>query len=166
MDTRWEEVGNMDWDECLKKKIAKDVKQDKNLIISARKIANVKIESANTLPERLFIGKITLLYDALRELLKCLALENGFKIYNHECYSAFLKEILKLSEEADLFNKLRRIRNGINYYGRDVNKDEAKQIINDLKVLIRQFKRWPQSTDKLRKCGHPKHAGNIQKEKR
>lgn len=94
----------MDWRECIRNRTAKDIKPDRNMIISARKIAAVKFESADLLPERMFIGKITLLYDALREYLECLALENGFKIYNHECYTAFLKEVLRLSREADIFD--------------------------------------------------------------
>ena len=126
----------VDWNECIKKKIVKDVKEDKNMIKSAREIAKVKIDSANALPERLFIGKITLLYDALREYLECIALENGFKIYNHECYTPFLKEILNKPREAETFDRLRKIRNGINYYGRKVNNEEAEQIIKELKDLI------------------------------
>ena len=85
----------MDWRECIKKRIAKSVKVDMNLIKSAREIANIKVKSAEALPNELFIGKITLLYDALREYLECIALEKSYKIYNHECYTAFLKEILK-----------------------------------------------------------------------
>src|SRR3989338_10374351 len=111
----------MDWNECIKKRIAKNIKEDKNLVKSARGIAAVKIESSNALPEHLHIGKITLLYDALREYLECVALEKGFKIYNHECYTAFLKEILEMSREGDIFDELRKIRNGINYYGRKLD---------------------------------------------
>ena len=106
----------------------------------SRKIAKIKIESADVLPEHLSIGKISLLYDALREYLECIALEHGYKIYNHECYSAFLKEIMNLSKEANLFDSLRKIRNNINYYGRDVSKEEAERIISDLKELIGKFK--------------------------
>ena len=130
----------MDWSECIKNRIVKDVKTDKYLIESTKNIAEIKIKSAKALPDELFIGKITLLYDALRELLECKALENGYKIYNHECYSAFLKEILDFSNEADLFDKLRKIRNGINYYGRMLDKDESDKVIKDLFSLIRQFK--------------------------
>jgi hypothetical protein len=130
----------MDWRECLRNRTAKDVNPDRNLIISARKIAAIKIESADSLPEHLFIGKITLLYDALREYLDCIALENGFKIYNHECYSAFLKEVLRMSREADIFDSLRKTRNGINYYGKDVSEEDAKRTINDLMLLIEKFK--------------------------
>src|SRR3989344_1212322 len=120
----------MDWNECTKKRTAKETKKDINLIKSMKEIAEIKIKSADSLSEELFIGKITLLYDALREYLECLALEEGYKIYNHECYTPFLKEKLNLSREADIFDELRKIRNGINYYGRKVAKEEAEEIIN------------------------------------
>lgn len=141
MDIKPEDHGKMDWDGCVKKIIAKSVKKDENLIISARKIASLKVESAEVLPETHFIGKISLLYDALREYLECIALENGYKIYNHECYSAFLKEILNLSREAGMFDNLRKIRNGINYYGKEVSKEEAEYIIKELKTLIDKFRK-------------------------
>ena len=129
----------MDWRECIQQRIVKDVKKDINLISSMREIATIKIRSADALPKELFIGKISLLYDALRELLEATALERCFKIYNHECYSAFLKEILGLSDEANMFDTLRKIRNGINYYGRMVGEEEATQILKDLKLLIAKF---------------------------
>ena len=130
----------MDWRECIQQRIVKDVKKDSNLISSMREIAALKIRSADALPKELFIGKISLLYDALRELLESTALEHCFKIYNHECYSAFLKEILGLSNEANMFDTLRKIRNGINYYGRMVGEEEAIQILKDLKLLIAKFR--------------------------
>ena len=130
----------MDWNECIKRRIVKDVKEDKNMIKSAREIAAEKLESADSLPIHLHIGKITLLYDALREYLECIALEKGYKIYNHECYTAFLKEVLMLSREGGIFDNLRKIRNGINYYGKKIDESESKKIINDLKMLIGKFK--------------------------
>lgn len=39
----------MDWTECINKRIVKDIKLDSNLIKSARKIALIKIESADVL---------------------------------------------------------------------------------------------------------------------
>ncbi len=131
----------MDWRECIKRRIVKGVKKDKNLIASTKEIAEIKIESAGVLPDIYYIAKISLLYDALREYLESLSLEKGYKIYNHECYSAFLKEILNLPYEADLFDKLRKIRNGINYYGRKVSEDEAAQVISDLNSLIERIKK-------------------------
>jgi hypothetical protein len=131
----------MDWKECITKKIVKDVSEDKNIIQSLREIAKIKIYSANILPESLFISKISLLYDALREILESLALKKGYKIYNHECYTAFIKEILNYSTEAENFDKLRKIRNSINYYGKDVSEEDALQIIQDLKRSIAFFEK-------------------------
>ena len=130
----------MDWTECKKKMIVKEVKVDLNLIKSAREIAEIKVKSAEILPDKFFVGKITLLYDALREYLECLAIERGFRLYNHECYAAFIKEILRFSGEAYTFDTLRKIRNGINYYGKRVTAKEAKQIIINLLELINKFK--------------------------
>ena len=94
----------MDWKECLKKRIVKEIKKDKNVITSIRETADLKVKSSDFLSGDLYIGKLTLLYDALREYLECMALEKGYKIYNHECYTAFIKEILNLSKEGDMFD--------------------------------------------------------------
>ncbi len=131
----------MDWKECIKKRIAKESKKDINLINSTREIAEINIKSANSLNKEFYISKITLLYDSLREYLEALALEKGYKIYNHECYTAFLKEILNLSNEARIFDELRKIKNDINYYGRKITFEEAEPIIEKLNFLINKFKK-------------------------
>ena len=130
----------VDWKECINKRIAKNISKDKNMIRSIHEMAEMKISSADTLPEEHFISKITLLYDALREYLECNALEKGYKIYNHECYTAFIKEIIGNSCDGDIFDSLRKTRNSINYYGKKVDKEEAKQVISDLKLLIKKYK--------------------------
>ncbi|MEM3405794.1 MAG: hypothetical protein QW117_02360 [Candidatus Pacearchaeota archaeon] len=130
----------MDWKECLKQRIVKETKEDKNLVKSLLETAEIKLKSADFLADEFFISKISLLYDSLREILEALAIKKGFKIYNHECYVAFLKEIMGLSREADIFNDLRKTRNDINYYRRKLEKEEAKVIIEKLKNLISKFK--------------------------
>ncbi|MFW6013936.1 MAG: hypothetical protein ACOCQG_02075 [Candidatus Nanoarchaeia archaeon] len=124
----------MDFNECIRKRLVKDVKKDKNQIFSIRGVAGMKLKSANVLPKEHFISKITLLYDTLRENLECVALEKGYKIYNHECYTSFIREILSKSREAEKFDKIRKIRNGINYYGQKVDEEEAEYIINEIKI--------------------------------
>jgi len=132
--------GKMDWQACIRQRLVKGVKKDEHIITAIRAIADAKIRSAAALPDEFFIGKITLLYDALREILESIALGNGFKVYNHECYAAFLKEIMKCSREADAFDSLRKIRNGINYYGKAIRDDEANQVIADLQALIKKMR--------------------------
>ncbi|MEM4397560.1 MAG: hypothetical protein QW757_02965 [Candidatus Woesearchaeota archaeon] len=134
----------MDWQYCLKKRIAKEIKEDKNLIISLLNISETKIKSVEALSEEFFVSKISLLYDALREILEAIAIKKGYKIYNHECYTSFIKEILNLSREADIFDNLRKIRNSINYYGKEIEKYEAEELIKSLKEQINIFKKFIQ----------------------
>ena len=76
----------------------------------------------------------------IRELLEALAILKGYKIYNHDCFCAFLKEVLSESVMGDKFDKLRKIRNSINYYGKEVSVGEANKILSDLGSLIRDIK--------------------------
>lgn len=100
-----------------------------------------KYNGAAILPYEYYYASITLLYDTLRIFLECLALQKGYKIYNHECYVSFLREIIGDSVIAEEFDKQRMIRNGINYYGREMTPDEGKAVIDELKSLITRIKR-------------------------
>ena len=131
----------MDFEECIKKRIAKEVTKDEELIKSLLKTSKNKLNSEEKLrlDEITSISKISLLYDSLRELLEALALKNGFKIYNHECYTSFLKEILNKSMIAEEFDELRKIRNSVNYYGKEISIQEAKEVLEriaDLRLSI------------------------------
>lgn len=127
----------MDWKECTEKRIAKKISTDTDLIRSLIKNSSNKLKSS----EQLNINKITisskisLAHDSLRELLEALSVKKGFKIYNHECYTAFLKEILNEPEKAENFDEIRKIRNKINYYGKEINFEDAEKIIKKIKNL-------------------------------
>ncbi len=131
----------MDWLECKDKRIVKDISIDEHMINSILKTSKDKIESENLLPlnSTTISSKISLAYDSLRELLEATALKNGFKIYNHECYTPFIKEILKDSNLGDEFDEIRRLRNSINYYGKEISKEECIEIVNNIKNLIKKL---------------------------
>ena len=112
----------------------------KSLISSVNK----KIQAQKSIPENLPEPKITLQYDALRTLLEALALSKGYKIYNHECYTAFLKEILDESTLGDTFDKFRKLRNAINYYGKSISSEESKEIIKEMNDFINRIKEFLQ----------------------
>ena len=126
-----------DWKSCLGNKTAKPVKSDKNMIASLIKtsenklLSEAKLEMSNITA----VSKLSLAYDALRELLEAIALKNGYKIYNHECYTAFLKEILKQSNKGDEFDDIRKVRNAVNYYGKDIRPEEAAKVIEHTRKL-------------------------------
>lgn len=132
----------MDWKSCKKRGLVKEVKIDKNLIESLINSSNKKFKTQNTisLNNDTATSKISLIYDSLRELLEALAISKGYKIYNHECYFCFLKEILNESSIGDKFNDIRKVRNNINYYGKNINKDEGNIIIKEIANLIEIIK--------------------------
>ena len=127
----------MDWGECLNETIAKSVKPDEDMASSLIKSSENKSESESKLEmsDVTAGSKISLAYDSLRELLEVLALKNGYKIYNHECYTAFLKEIIGESERGDDFDAIRKTRNAVNYYGKEISVEEAKNIISNIQSL-------------------------------
>ncbi len=84
-------------------------------------------------------SKLSLAYDSLRELLEALSVKHGYKIYNHACYTAFLKEILDKSKIGDDFDDIRIIRNSVNYYDKEISVNEAKETINTIKRLRKEI---------------------------
>ena len=132
----------MDFSACQSKKLAKKVKADENLIESLLKSSSKKLNAQKLLQldGNTATSKITLIYDALRELLEALSISKCYKIYNHECYTSFLKEIMNESSSGDVFDKFRKIRNDINYYGKDVSADEAEPVIDEMADFIESLK--------------------------
>ena len=132
----------MDFTACKKKNLVKQIGIDKNLINSLIKSSLKKLNAQKllVLNDDTASSKITLIYDAMRELLEALAVSKGYKIYNHECYCAFLKEIMKESNLGDTFDNFRKIRNDINYYGKDVSAEDSKLIINEMIAFIETIK--------------------------
>ena len=127
----------MNWNTCLRQKEAKPIKPDLEMAASLEKTSANKVFSSQLLElkEETAASKISLHYDSVLELLEAIALRKGFKIYNHICYTGFLKEILKETGPAEEFDELRIIRNDINYYGKEVSIIEAKEVLKRLENL-------------------------------
>jgi uncharacterized protein (UPF0332 family) len=132
---------SMDWTTCCKKNLAKSIRIDTPLIDSLRKSSSKKMQTQEMLDldATTATSKISLTYDSLREVLEALSLSHGFKIYNHECYCSFLKDILKKSDLGDSFDAFRKLRNSINYYGKDVSIEEAASILKEMKILTEKI---------------------------
>ena len=110
----------------------KDTQQAKALV----KMSKDALRSAKLLP--LDTGSassvLSLAYTALRELLEALCLLEGYKVYSHEAYTYYLKMI---DEEriAQNFDRFRKLRNGVEYYGKPVSVDVTKQACADIEKL-------------------------------
>lgn len=132
----------MDWKECWDKRIVKDARKEENLIKSLIEMSNIKEKIVNSVEinENSALVYIPTAYDSLRELIEALALKKGFKIYNHECYTTFLKEIIKETRLGEEFDKLRIVRNSINYYGKRISLEDSKKVMNSINLLRKKIK--------------------------
>ena len=79
-------------------------------------------------------------YDVLRSLLEAMALRDGYKVYSHEAFTFYLRE--KEENEISLkFDRFRKKRNAINYYGESVSVEEVKEYSGEMKKIIIELKK-------------------------
>ena len=79
-------------------------------------------------------------YDVLRSLLEAMALKDGYKVYSHEAFTFYLRE----KEESEIslkFDRFRKKRNAINYYGESVSVEEVKEYSKEMKKIIIELKK-------------------------
>lgn len=78
-------------------------------------------------------------YDVLRSILEAIAILEGYKVYSHEAFTYFLKE---KNEEAlaNKFDRFRKIRNKVNYYGKSVSIEEVEEYKEEIIELIEKLK--------------------------
>ena len=83
---------------------------------------------------------VTNYYDSLRSLLEAMALRDGYKVYSHEAFTFYLRE----KEESEIslkFDRFRKKRNAINYYGESVSVEEVKEYSKEMKKIIIELKK-------------------------
>jgi len=80
-------------------------------------------------------------YDALRELSHIMILFDRKKIANHRCLFSYLcKNHPELDFDWNFLEKIRTKRNGINYYGTPVTKQDFKEIELQVNLYIKTLK--------------------------
>ena len=128
----------------IKKGLVKKISKDKSLAKALLQNSKKDIEFLDSLKvDENSVRKImTNFYDVLRSILEAVSAIKEYKIYSHEAYVYFLQEI---GEEllAIKFDRFRKIRNSINYYGKDISIEETKENIYEIKkmihILIRKY---------------------------
>ena len=78
---------------------------------------------------------LTNYYDVALESLHALLYKKGYKALDHLSIGYYIKDILANAEFFYIFDKYRKLRNGILYYGRTIDFETAEQGIKDLKKL-------------------------------
>ncbi len=130
----------MDLNDCLRKGLIKRTKIDKELIKSLIEMSGIKETTVKTadVNELTVSAYVSLAYDSLRELLEALCILKGYKVLSHICMGEFLKDVLD-DFDYDDFDRLRWIRNSINYYGEKVEFEQGKEIIDKIFVIKKKI---------------------------
>jgi len=117
----------------LVRKTSKDKSLAKSLVQNSKK--DIKFLNGLKINENSARKIMTNFYDVLRTILEAISVTKEYKIYSHEAYAYFLQEI---GEEllAIKFDRFRKIRNSINYYGKDISIEETKENIHEIKKMI------------------------------
>ena len=122
-------------------KVYKTVKDEQKIIALIKNsssflasLNNIKVDSTNASMQ------LAVHYDALRMIIEAIALKEEYNIYSHEAFSAFMEYVLKDQNSAREFDNFRKTRNKINYYGKQIEQDEAKIKLNQIRVLIERLK--------------------------
>lgn len=79
------------------------------------------------------------LYECLRQEIEAVGYRKGFKFENHESLKVFLEEVLVNKPLANDFDRYRKIRNGINYYGDKVSMETAVQAAKDISRYVKEL---------------------------
>ncbi len=130
----------MDVKECFKRGLIKKTRVNKELIKSLIEMSNIKeLTVIGAKIDKVNISAyVSLAYDSLREVLEALCILNGYKVLSHICIGELLKDILE-DFDYEEFDRLRWIRNSINYYGKKIEFEQGKKIIEKIFTIKKKI---------------------------
>lgn len=82
------------------------------------------------------------LYEGLREYCEAIGYLKGYKFLDHESIGYFLRDILKEQPIFIKFDRYRRLRNGINYYGEDIDIETVKEATIEIPELVKELEKY------------------------
>ncbi len=102
------------------------------------------VETAINIPLNVNSSKTILreLYEGLREYCEAIGYLNGYKFLDHESIGYFLKDILKEHSIFKKFDRYRRLRNGINYYGESIDMESVREAVIEIPQIIKELEKF------------------------
>ncbi len=131
----------MKFEDFIKKKLVRKGTPDKAL---AKSLLEASKNDLEYLKEQKITGKsarkiTSNYYDVIRSMAEAITALEGYKVYSHEAFTYYLKEKISI-ETSKQFDRFRRIRNNINYYGKNIDETEAKEIIKSMERLAKKLR--------------------------
>ena len=109
------------------------IKTAEDTLLSVQEIA-IKEHNYNTILREL--------YEALRQYCEAIGYLRGYKFQSHEVITYFLVDLLKEENISLRFDHYRKLRNGINYYGRAVSKETVEKALVEVPKLMQKMMRY------------------------
>ncbi len=109
------------------------VRASEEAIKTARKI---------TKSEESYKSIVRELYEGLRQYCEAIGFLHGYKFMSHETITYFLDEILGEKIISAKFDRYRKIRNRINYYGDDVPLEIINGALKEIPEIIESLSKY------------------------
>ena len=134
----------MNFENSLNDGKAKKVMSNSIRALSLFKSSIQAIETAKTikLNQNTLKSVLRELYEGLREYCEAIGYLRGYKFLDHESIGYFLRDVLKEQSVFMKFDRYRKLRNGINYYGEDINVETVKEAIIEIPELVKKLKKY------------------------
>ena len=116
----------------------KDTQKAKALVKMSHEALRAATKLAESNDSASFV--LSTAYTALRHILEAICLQQGYKVYSHEAYTYFL-HMIEENIAAEKFDRYRRLRNGIEYYGKTVSVATSNDALKDIKNLTAHLRK-------------------------
>ena len=136
--------GFMNFEQNLIDGKAKNIVPNKIRALSIFESSIQAIETAKIIPLKVSSTKTILreLYEGLREYCEAIGYTKGYKFLDHESITHFLRDILKEDSISKKFDRYRKLRNGINYYGEKIDIETVKEAIIEIPNLVKELEKY------------------------
>ena len=133
----------MTWKDCLDENKARGASPDTALARAMVEMSGLRLDflKSQKIDEKNASIIMSEYYEAMREVCEALISMKGYKVYSHECITFFLREVVGEDRIADIFDRYRKIRNKINYYGKKVGAAETMAAADEIKSTMSQLRR-------------------------
>jgi len=134
----------MNFENSLREGKVKKVTPNKIRASSLLKSSTQAIETAKAIQLSTNTSKTILreFYEGLREYCEAIGYLDGYKFLDHESIGFFIRDILKEQSLFKKFDRYRKLRNGINYYGEDIDIETLKEAITEIPEMIKELKKY------------------------
>lgn len=132
----------MNWKYYLERGEVKEIEPDIEKAKGCLNIADrrLKLVDQNPLDDDNAPVILCELYEALLQTCHAILFTRGFKAYPHEAVTTFLAEVLNKPKESDVFDRYRKQRNLITYYGKTISKEYVATAKEEILALIKELR--------------------------